>query len=47
MEKTLTQSKILELITDIAYQQATRDYSGTEWFREFLEKINDMQKESK
>ncbi len=45
--KKITTDQLLELITDIAYQQSTRECSGTNWFSEFLAKIEEMQKGSK
>ena len=45
--KKITTDQLLELITDIAYEQATREFSGEQWFREFLKKIDAMQKGSK
>ena len=38
--KNLTNEEIIELLVDIAYQQATRDCSGTVWFNYFVSKID-------
>jgi hypothetical protein len=43
--RKLTQEEMLELICDIAYQQSSRELSGSDWFAEFLEKINRWTKE--
>lgn len=41
--KELTTDELLELICDIAYQQSTREISGSYWFNEFIKKIDEMQ----
>ena len=42
-KKSLTTNDLLELICDIAYEQANREVSGINWFREFIEKIDKKQ----
>ena len=42
-KKSLTADDLLELICDIAYEQAYREISGLGWFREFIEKIDKKQ----
>jgi len=41
--KSLTVDDLLELIVDVAYEQATRDQSGGNWFKEFIAKIEEKQ----
>ncbi len=42
--RELTTDDLIELICDVAYQQATREFSGIGWFREFIAKVEEKQK---
>ena len=40
----LTTDDLIKLLCDIAYEQATREVSGTEWFNNFIAKIDQKEK---
>ena len=36
---SLTNNELLELICDVAYEQATRDVSGVNWYQDLVRRI--------